>query len=379
VNFADSLRRDLSTGVSAIARDVTLMALAADAAGSSPSGGARSLALSAGARYVVEGDVRSGDTDKIVNLRLVDTESGIQAWSGQYTFHETDGSVESSIAKRKVMGRLVGAVWVAESKRVLSLPIDRLTPAELVVRGWAMYGQSETLATAAEARRLFDAALAADPNNVMALKARAQVLNEFLNLDPNIGLEQLAREMDHYSNRAMNLDPWGPEVWELRAVSLRYQRRWNAAIEALDQAIKRDPFSPAYYTEKANNVIMLGAPEDALRLLDRALAMNPSNPWWEFMNQCYAHLLLGQPDRAIQACEKSIGYYDFWATHSFLVAAFANKGDMERAADAARALQKGAPGYTIARARRYSEVPEFVALAEKYWFTGMRKAGVPEK
>ena len=124
---------------------------------------------------------------------------------------------------------------------------------------------------------------------------------------------------------------------------------------------------------------MLGRPQDALMLIDRALAMNPGNTWYEFMNQCYAYLLLGQADRAIQACEKSNGYNDFWATHAFLVAAFANKGDMERAVSAARALQQGAPGYTIARAKRYSEVPEFVKLAEEYWFAGMRKAGVPDE
>ena len=63
----------------------------------------------------------------------------------------------------------------------------------------------------------------------------------------------------------------------------------------------------------------------------------------------------------------------------YLVALFANQGDAERTVAATRALTKGAPGYTIARAKRYSEVPEYLELAEKYWFSGLRKAGVPEE
>ena len=236
VRFADALRRDLTTGVSAVGRDVTVLAFTADPA-SNPVNDTRSIARRVGARYVVEGDVRTSGIARVMNLRLVDSENGLQTWSGQYTFQEPEGSIEESIAQRKVVRQLANSVWTAETKRVLSLPIDRLTPSELVVRGWGIYGQAETLANAVEARRLFDAALAADPNDVMALKARANVLNEFLNLDPNIGLDRIAREMEEFANRAMQLDPTSPEVWELRAVLLRYLRRWNAAIEALDQAI----------------------------------------------------------------------------------------------------------------------------------------------
>ena len=38
------------------------------------------------------------------------------------------------------------------------------------------------------------------------------------------------------------------------------------------------------------------------------------------------------------------------------------------------------PGYTISqlRAKLYSDHPEYVKLAEKYWYAGLRKAGIPE-
>lgn len=378
VRFAVALRRDLGVGISAAGQDVTILALNAESV-SNPANDARLIARRAGARYVLEGDVRSSDSSNIVNLRLVDAENGVQAWSGRSTFQGADPSVESAIAQRKLVGQLASSVWTAETKRALALSTNQLMPTELVLQGHAAFNRARTIASATEARKQFDAALAVDPNHVMALKARLTLLYAYLDLDPTMALDQIALEADGLAKRAIQLDPTSPEVWYLRADSLRYLRRWNAAIEASDQAIKRDPYEPFYYTVKAYLMILTGKPAEGLVLTDRALSLNPDNPSVHLLVQCYALLLLGQPNRAIQACERASGLADYWGMQVYLVALFANLGDMDRATAAVRALEKGAPGYTIARAKRYSEVPEYLELAEKYWFSGLRKAGIPEK
>jgi hypothetical protein len=51
-------------------------------------------------------------------------------------------------------------------------------------------------------------------------------------------------------------------------------------------------------------------------------------------------------------------------------------------ANAARdALLRTVPGYTIAqiRAKHYSDVPEYLRMAEANWYSGLRKAGIPER
>ena len=194
-----------------------------------------------------------------------------------------------------------------------------------------------------------------------------------------MSLDQIARDADELSSRVMQLDPASPDSWLLRATSLRYLRRWNAALEAMDEAIRRDPYDSFLYSAKAYILILMGKPSDGLQQIDRALALNPNNSSMHLIQQCYAFLLLGQSNSAIDACEKANGITDYWGAQVYLVALFANRGDMERVATATRALAKGAPGYTIARAKRYSEVPEYLELAEKYWFSGLRKAGVPEE
>jgi hypothetical protein len=67
--------------------------------------------------------------------------------------------------------------------------------------------------------------------------------------------------------------------------------------------------------------------------------------------------------------------------HELLVAAYANQGDRAKANAAKAELLDLVPGFTISQARGYREPshPEYAKLAEKYLYTGLRKAGIPEQ
>jgi len=56
-------------------------------------------------------------------------------------------------------------------------------------------------------------------------------------------------------------------------------------------------------------------------------------------------------------------------------------GRFDDATAAKDAILRTVPGYTIAqvRAKRYSDVPEYLKMAEATWFAGLRKAGIPER
>jgi hypothetical protein len=79
--------------------------------------------------------------------------------------------------------------------------------------------------------------------------------------------------------------------------------------------------------------------------------------------------------------ERSSGRENFWVVHLVLAVAYANHGEMAKAAVAKAEALRTVPGLTIAqlRAKRGSDNPEYLKLAEKYWYEGLRKAGVPEK
>ena len=89
---------------------------------------------------------------------------------------------------------------------------------------------------------------------------------------------------------------------------------------------------------------MTGRPDEALKLVERALAMNPPNIACPLRIACEAHLLAGQAQQAIATCEKATGTSIDWFIHVLLAAAYANGGDMEKAAAAKAEILRTVPG-----------------------------------
>jgi tetratricopeptide (TPR) repeat protein len=87
--------------------------------------------------------------------------------------------------------------------------------------------------------------------------------------------------------------------------------RWNAALEASEVAPRLDPYEGAWYIDHAELMIMTGRPAEALALLDRARTLRPDSATVTAM-ACEAHLLMGQMEQTIAACEKASGRLDYW-------------------------------------------------------------------
>ena len=143
-------------------------------------------------------------------------------------------------------------------------------------------------------------------------------------------------------------------------------------------AIKLDPNDPDSYVARAWVMNMTGRPGEAVKLTERALAMNTPTFRTDFADRvCEAHLLAGQASQAIATCEKATGTQHLlvYLSHGS-AASYANNGDLDKAAAAKAEALRTVPGYTIAqlRAKRYSDHPEYQRLAEKYWYNGLRKA-----
>jgi len=119
---------------------------------------------------------------------------------------------------------------------------------------------------------------------------------------------------------------------------------------------------------------------DQRRLVDQALALYPTSGL-TVMVACEAHLLTGEIDQAIATCEKaSARANNLFAVQLMLAAAYANRGDMAKAAAAKAEALRYTPGFTIALAKQqHGNNPEYVSLAEKYLYGGLRKAGFPER
>ena len=249
-----------------------------------------------------------------------------------------------------------------------------------MLRAFAMGGEDTSLSGVAGAGKLVDEALRLEPDLVPALVLRAALFHDEGLTDPNADHERIAREQDRYTARAVQLDPTDASAWIWRTEALKSLGRWNAALEASATVLKLAPYQGDGYLRRADLMIFMARPAEALALVDRARELSPDDPWVA-ATACEAYLFAGQTEQAIATCEKATGQENFWWIHLVLAAAYAYHGDMAKAAAAKAEVLRINPGLTIAqlRAKHGSDNPEYVKLAEKYWYPGLRKAGLPEK
>src|SRR4030095_4764270 len=190
-----------------------------------------------------------------------------------------------------------------------------------------------------------------DGGSAEALMSVAWNLEWQLSNDPAVDRDRVVKEFDEISSRAIRADRDNPRAWILRERALVRQWRWNEAFEANAEALRIDPYRTGALGDRAILLNLTGRPEEALPLLEQAIALDPRGPGMDdFLQfQCRAYLALGRYDDEILACQKALPLYDYWLRHVYLVAAYAQKGDLAKSAVAKTELLKRQPGMSIAR------------------------------
>lgn len=335
-------------------------------------------------RYVVSGAVRIADQRIVVDAQLIDAGNGTQAWSDRLVL----GAVTAELAAGNLVApltlRVRDALFKAEERRANEAPVAAMRPIDFVLRAEAAWSRDpNTTKGALDARKLFDQALRADPSLVPALLGRARTLWYEVELDPNANRDSLVLEMDELTKRAVSIDGNDSRAWSYRAQALTLQRRWAAALSANAKAHELDPTRANVLSQRAELMINTGYPTEALTLVDKALALDPSDPQdtgWAMLQRCRAYLALGRYDDAIMACEQSAAQDDWWVDHLYLTAAYAQRAQMSKAREEMAALLRQRPGFSIAslKALQLSDNPAYLLQTESRLFDGLRKAGMPE-
>ncbi len=377
-----SMTRDLTSQL-ALA-DVAIRAVPATVqqSGAANRGGIGELARALNVQYVLEGEIQPAQTATDIRLRLVNGASGEQIWSETVSMKEPVAAGDQTRTLRVAMEHLRDRLFHAEIQRVAKNPERAMTAMDYVLRANALEKTEKSLDRLRREEAFYEEALRRDPDFVPALLGIVGVFDGQLDLDANVDRERLVRRMDEVTTRAVNLNRAAPDTWGARAGALMYMGRWDAALEASANAIQLDPDASWLVSNRAWLMSLAGRPAEAVALVAQAVAMDPAAGWWKSRVGCEAHLLLGQYDDAIAACEKAAGQTgDDFDIAYFLAAAYSHKGRTERAAQEKAKILRRAPGFTIAalRAKRYSVNPEYMRLAEEHWYSGLRKAGIPEK
>ncbi|MDP6953866.1 MAG: adenylate/guanylate cyclase domain-containing protein, partial [Alphaproteobacteria bacterium] len=336
------------------------------------------VAEALGVRYVLEGSIQVVGERLRATAQLIDALSGNHLWSERYD-HALDD---------------VFAVQDDITLNVVSALQVQLTegPHALVWRGgtksleaWSLFQRGRehllrfTSDGVAEARRLFEQAVAIDPTFALAL---AQIGNTH-RLEVRMGFspnpEKSLDDALSYAEQAVAIDHDSPDAHAVLAMVFHNRHDFARAIEQVEIALRLGP-NHGYVLGIAAVVLSpLGHTERAIALLEQAMRLSPNHLNWYPLVVAESHLLAGRHQMALDALEAAkadiVPQWRAWIR----VAALGGLGRDDEARRAVAERLEDEPGFSIASHRERLEgpgayAPETVAT----YVSLLRAAGVPE-
>jgi adenylate cyclase len=186
-----------------------------------------------GADYVVVGSVRkAGDRIRIA-AQLIDIRSQDHIWADRFDRQVGDLFELQDDIVRSIVGALVPGLVSSYQ------PPHRATLSswEQAMRGWSLAFDQER-SNLAEARTAFEAALADDESNTLALSGLA-----FVHSNPyyQVGVERDAERALAYANRALDVDDGDAFAWALAGIATFFSGDSATAERLLMKALQRNP------------------------------------------------------------------------------------------------------------------------------------------
>jgi adenylate cyclase len=349
----------------------------------------RALGGDLNVRYLVDGEVRHAGGRISVITHLIDAETGTFAWSDRLEFAAIPPAEDRSVQGARLAQRLRGAIAGAEMRRVVKHP-DTLSASDLVLRGRiAWNAEADWANKALAARKLYDEALRIDPSFVPALVAKASMLDGLLTNDLGADRSQIDQRMDELDTvtaRAVAIDRNDPDGWFWRSQALEWLGRWDDASAANATAEALDPFDTRLLSDRAVIALAGDRPDQALSLAEQSAEMarlgDQGQDGFALRMVCKSNLMQARYAAAVRACEQAAARNGWWVNQALLAAAYAQQGDMAKAASAKAALFKQQPGFTIERFKASdpaSTSTAYVQRAETHVYSGLRKAGIVDR
>ncbi len=382
--FADGITDDLTTDLSRMA-DALVIARNTAFTYKGKAVDAKRIGHDLEVRYVVEGSVRRDGDRILVNVQLVDAESGSHVWADRF---ETDrrnlAEVQSEVTGR--LARTLNVELVRDSGRRIELEraVD-LDARDLVMRAWARYYRPFSRGNQG-ALQDFERALEIDPRSVDARIGIATLLLGRVSVGWSSSVKQDQARAEQLLVEALESDTNRPMAHHALGVLRRNQLRFSESKMEFETAIALDRNYARAIFQLGQTFMWLGDPKAGIPLIEKAIRLNPYDPTlashYAILGLC--HLLLGNVDPAIEWIRKARAdnpraYY----IHLFLAGALGYKGELDDAKAALADSLRLNPEINSFAAQRASSPwiahPPHWALREKTLNLGLRRIGHPEE
>jgi TolB-like protein/Tfp pilus assembly protein PilF len=273
--FAEGMVDDI---ISALSQGLNVMVLgSAVTAGLrlAPIGDIRTLGQRLGVRYLLDGNVRRAGEQLRVTAQILDASSGIVRWSGHFDRPLSELAQLQEDLVTDVAASLDVQVQDLELQRIFEKPAD-LTAWEALIRSNAFY---QRLDATSLHNALAQARLAAEiaPNYAAAHAqvASASAVAYFITSPHNPAEE---KRIGHLADRALSLGPDDPVVLAGAGCAFNYTGRPEDARRLLLRAIEKAPAYGMAHYHLGVSLCLLDRSDDAIACLDKTVRHFTGSP-----------------------------------------------------------------------------------------------------
>src|SRR5271166_3951000 len=331
---------------------------------------------SLGVRYVLEGSVRKSGNRVRVTAQLIDSPTGGHLWAERFDRELTDIFAVQDYVTTQIVSALAISLSAGERRSIAAEHTDNPEAYDCFLRGRELWWVHARAANA-EAEKLLQRAIELDPGYApaFAFLAAAKV-NAYASgwvASPAEALE----EADKAATLAVRLDERYPfALWALAGVRI-WRRRHDEAVDAAERNVAYNPSFAEGQGMLGFILHYVGRSEEAVKCLERAMALDPYCPGMVLHFQAQAAYQLGRYPEAIVLLKRRIlRNPETDASRALLAAAYGQMGMVEEAREAWRGLMRVNPDYSLEHRRKvlpYKNPDDFESFVE-----GLRKAGLPE-
>jgi TolB-like protein/class 3 adenylate cyclase len=337
-------------------------------------------------RYVLEGSVRRSGKQVRVNAQLIDAATDAHLWA-----ERLDRDIGDLLALQdEITSRIANELNIELIGAEVTRPTEHPDTLDYILLGRAATLKPESRDSYTEAIRLFEHALALDPQSVEAQTRLAGLLaglRVFYGTSDSVAAG-LARA-DALIDRALAAAPRYALAHHVKGQVRRAQNRYQEAIIEYETALASNPNLAVALNGLGWCKLFAGSINEVIPLMEQAIRRSPRDSqigvWHGAIGM--VHLLRSRIDEAIIWLEKARSASpDKPYNHLHLAAAYALSGDLHRAAPElaeARRLDAGTLYSSIAHLKAFPGawwgVPKIRALFEATYFAGLRRAGMPEE
>jgi adenylate cyclase len=382
--FADGITEDLTTDLSRIGDSFVISRTTAFTFKDKPVS-AKEIGQQLGVRYVLEGSVQPLGRQIRVNAQLIEAQTESHVWSQRYDRDVANLSDLQTDITNQIAGALRLVLVRAEASRTSNNP----DAADLILQGRAVLLKPLTLDGYSDAIRLFEQALALDPNSPEAQALLASTLAN-RTLDQSIDTKDAdLKRADQLVSRVLAANPDYVPGHYAQGSIYRARGQWAAAAQEYEAIIARNDSEANALHFLGQCRLFTGAIDEVIPLEQKAIHLDPLDPQiaYKYARIGLVYLLQSRADDAVVWLEKArYANPKLPFVRPWLAAAYGLKGDKEDAAaelEEARKLSSAGTfqNLTTVKTRNqqiFGKTPVFNLMEDTY-FAGLLKAGLPNE